>query len=99
MTLIPIEDLRQAQDRFFARRAKEQRERHEREAKERERARELEEQNQAQELHSVAGFEYRSRSAQQWEDRAHQSFDLRIGKKRKKVTGASRLRKKKSLKQ
>jgi len=71
MTLIPYENLRQAQERYFARRAEAQRQRYEQEARERE-------------GYPAVEFAYKPRSAEQWKDRAHQSFDLRIGKKRKK---------------
>jgi hypothetical protein len=88
MTLIPIEDLRRAEERYFAARAEELRKRHQRDleaARDREQQRDLEEQREPQEVHLAGGIRYQVRSELQWEARAHQSFDLRIGEKRRKA--------------
>jgi hypothetical protein len=80
MLLIDPKELLAAQERYLAKQADDYRKSH---GLRLETARNGDkEQHRVQEVHSSNKSVYQVRSAQQWEDRAHQSFDLRIGKQR-----------------
>jgi len=85
--LFSNEQLQAAHERVLVKVAEERRRQHERNlaaAREREQQRDLEGQRRPREVQLVSGIPYQVRSELQWEARAHQSFDLRIGEKRKK---------------